>query len=102
MNPKTIAEQARTLGVEVPVLRTAKEIRAMGFTVLSSIPDSAVLCVDDGTGDLRLGPFKERTGYMFVYNKGWREVMLDQAMEAMAKQEDAAFLATFEKVINNR
>jgi hypothetical protein len=87
MERKSISEQARVRGVEVPVGLTVAEIRDLGFTVDAAVPSHAVLQVDNDDPSWTRPEGQVLTGYVFV----WVQPFLDTALEELAKEEDAKF-----------
>jgi hypothetical protein len=80
---KTVKAQCDELGIEVPVGKTAAEVRAMGVEVRDYIPDHAVLCADDGREVLDLEAFDGKpTGYH------WAMSFLAQEREIAIEQDE--------------
>lgn len=99
MEPKSIAEQAKIRGVEVPVGLTAGEIRVLGFTVCTDVPAHAVLKVDNNDPTWIRPEGQAITGYAFVWPAPSR---IDQVVEEIAKQEDVNFIAEIKKAVDGK
>ncbi len=70
-----IAEQSATLGIPVPVGKTAKQIRAMGFVVPDDVRDNDRLEVDTYADKSKINTedFGRLTGYVWEMFFAWRE-----------------------------
>jgi hypothetical protein len=79
---KPIAEQCAERGIEVPLGKTASEVRAMGLEVPAIIPGGAVLRERDGRGEENHGVFSGPTGYVWKPYEGLL-AMPDRSAEEM-------------------